>query len=335
MGMNQRVNAPGVWARDCVNMRRVLLNGWSGEWGPRWSLGLIGDRRRMIDPSPSEVEFAERIASTNVDSLSSADLFVADPDMVSLMDMAAPSMPDQPLEVSDLLATDGFIWFSTLLPDRSNMEPLSDYAAMSWSLLPADHWLLTLLRAERDMTDVPEGEAVLLHTYSKVRDLPGGDATLPNGMPGLLPSSSTIWQVGTLIGSVFGNVPKVKEHAPGFYQRAIATFWTLARQPLTDQIDTVPVGAKQLRRKSAHAGVANPNAEVRVIALRRHASSSTSASGSGRKVGVRFVTRGYWRNQWMPSTQSHRHIYIAPHWRGPADAPLLGGEKVFLARGDR
>jgi hypothetical protein len=39
--------------------------------------------------------------------------------------------------------------------------------------------------------------------------------------------------------------------------------------------------------------------------------------------------RGHWRQQWYPSIQDHRPVWIAPHRKGPEDAPMLGGEKVY------
>jgi hypothetical protein len=40
------------------------------------------------------------------------------------------------------------------------------------------------------------------------------------------------------------------------------------------------------------------------------------------------VVRGHWRNQWYPSLNARRPLWIAPYLKGPDDAPLLGGEKV-------
>ena len=42
----------------------------------------------------------------------------------------------------------------------------------------------------------------------------------------------------------------------------------------------------------------------------------------GRKHTYRYPVRGHWRNQWYPSTQSHKPIWIEDHIRGPHSAPL-------------
>lgn len=36
----------------------------------------------------------------------------------------------------------------------------------------------------------------------------------------------------------------------------------------------------------------------------------------------RWFVRGHWRNQWFPSTQSHKLIYVPPYVKGPEDKPL-------------
>ena len=42
--------------------------------------------------------------------------------------------------------------------------------------------------------------------------------------------------------------------------------------------------------------------------------------------------RGHWRNQYYPSRNDHRPIWIDPHFAGPEDKPLLGGERVNVLR---
>jgi hypothetical protein len=42
--------------------------------------------------------------------------------------------------------------------------------------------------------------------------------------------------------------------------------------------------------------------------------------------------RGHWRNHWYPSLGDDRPMWIAPYLKGPADAPLLGGDKVAVGQ---
>lgn len=48
----------------------------------------------------------------------------------------------------------------------------------------------------------------------------------------------------------------------------------------------------------------------------------------------RHMARGHWRNQWYPSLQEHRVIWIDEHWRGDADIGIVNGKTIYIARGD-
>lgn len=325
-------------AQACADARRVLTNLWDGAFGVSYALTLIGVR---IDPThlghPPSVDpqvdlRAAQIAATNAQHLREATLFVADPDLVDLIDTAAPTMPDQRLAESDLIAPSGFLWFSEPLPDRTGQDPVIPIAALAWTTVAPDH---PLMEARGD----GETPGVFIHTYARLRDMdgfPGHDDPRLRDIPGLFPSSSTAWTIGSLIGEAFGQAPPSERYQPGFYQRVAAAFWTLAQQPLTMAAEAPP-GDKTTRKKATRLGVTAPSAPVRVITLRRSERAQRhhdeSDETSGRKVGVRFVTRGHWRNQWLPSRKAHRQQWIAAHWRGPEDGPVQGGEKVFLAKG--
>lgn len=323
-------------ARACVNARRVLANGWTGEYGRGWAGDLMGLHPSTI--TSVQEKFRVDIAELNAKTLTQATLYVADSDMVALLDEAAPTMPDQPLHETDLLSDHGFVWFAAPLPDRSTDPTPLTYRAISWTLVGPDHPLLD----DHDDGKKPTTTAtVFIHTYSETLLLgqmknPGATVALTPGTPGLIPTSSTAWTMGTLMGEVFGEVPEDPALTPMFFQRVLAAFWALAVQPLTRTVETSP-GDRNLQKRAARSGVLRPYEDVRVVQLKHATGSSRAAEDPNddtkRRVGVRFPTRGFWRNQWMPSTQTHRHIYIAPHWRGPAGAPIQGGERVFLASG--
>lgn len=56
----------------------------------------------------------------------------------------------------------------------------------------------------------------------------------------------------------------------------------------------------------------------------------TPPGADSREWRHRWVVRGHWRNHWYPSLKDHRPVWISPYLKGPADAPLLGGEKVTV-----
>ena len=76
---------------------------------------------------------------------------------------------------------------------------------------------------------------------------------------------------------------------------------------------------------------------VRYIDLRRARTEPSDHTDdeprtSTREYRHRWIVRGHWRNQWYPSRNDHRPIWIDPHFAGPEDKPLLGGERVNVLR---
>lgn len=116
----------------------------------------------------------------------------------------------------------------------------------------------------------------------------------------------------------------------GWAAAVFATF-TLARQGNITEEDEQPVPRPE-RRRHERAGLPAPKA-VRVLRLRRSVPRAVRADTSpGRVYRHRWVVRGHWRNVWYPSIQAHRPKWIAQTIATPAgvpaDAPLLGGDKV-------
>lgn len=117
-------------------------------------------------------------------------------------------------------------------------------------------------------------------------------------------------------------------------ERTILATWLLMGQTLVRSERLV--APRPARRRIARA---DPHLDptVRYIAL-RHAraepSERTDAEQrtSSREYRHRWIVRGHWRNQWYPSRNDHRPIWIDPHLAGPEDKPLLGGERVNVLR---
>jgi hypothetical protein len=75
---------------------------------------------------------------------------------------------------------------------------------------------------------------------------------------------------------------------------------------------------------------------VQVVHLRKrdvvHRAEPAADDGTPkakRSLHCRFTVRGFWRNQWYPSTGTHAPKYIDSFLKGPADAPLVTRTKVF------
>jgi hypothetical protein len=117
-------------------------------------------------------------------------------------------------------------------------------------------------------------------------------------------------------------------------QRTILATWLLMGQTLVRcEPMTAPRAAG--RRIERLDPILDPT--VRFIDLRRArtepADHPGDDSGKGtREYQHRWIVRGHWRNQFYPSRNDNRPIWIDPHLAGPEDKPLLGGDRVNVLR---
>lgn len=317
-----------ILAKKTATARRGLVNMFASTLGQRVALDLMG----LSHPTPEHVDFARQIAATHSHTLAHSNLYLADTDMVDLIDTAAPTMPDQELHDIDIPTPHGFLYFAEPLPDRSGTPPDLPIHAISWAYLSSDHILLS----ERGTAD-----SILITSYIRIIDqaatIGRSEADLLPGSPKYVANATVVWTIGTLIGKVFGDVPPPGKATPGFYQRVAAAFWTLSQQPKMTTTTPQSPGQPSDVRRYRRAGIVDPAAPVSVVRLRRP-SAAALGNGVGRaggRMSVRAWTRGHWRNQWYSSVQLHRHIWVDPFIRGPEDAPFVGGERVFLAHGQK
>lgn len=135
-------------------------------------------------------------------------------------------------------------------------------------------------------------------------------------------------------GGVSGGEPNGDTDTTIALQRTILATWLLMGQTLVrSEPMTAPRAAR--RRIERLDPVLDPT--VRYIDLRRARTEPSdhhdNDGGKGtREYRHRWIVRGHWRNQYYPSRNDHRPIWIDPHVAGPEDKPLLGGERVNVLR---
>lgn len=114
-------------------------------------------------------------------------------------------------------------------------------------------------------------------------------------------------------------------------RRRMAALWLLMTQQGLATLE-VERASRAERRREERAG--RTPAPVTVVDVRRHAPSAKSEpGGEGRHLSVRFIVEGHWRRQaYGPKRQYRRPTWIAPHWRGPEDAPLHVPDRVHAFR---
>lgn len=109
-------------------------------------------------------------------------------------------------------------------------------------------------------------------------------------------------------------------------------FWRVFQRLMGERIITSerrPAG-RPARREAQRHGY-DPHAP-RVIELRRPTNREMDPEGERlRDVNWshRWIVGGHWRNQWFPSEQRHKQIYIGAYEKGPADLPLVIRDRVW------
>jgi len=183
-------------------------------------------------------------------------------------------------------------------------------------------------------------------------------ATLPTGAGGreqdvAIPTTSWFWRDGqrvdqldaalregyTARGARFSGFDTAGLEPTVRASMSFSRFFLAASAWLRQRIvvESVGTGTRQQARQLQRQHQLPEAPKVRIVELRRtqytHGGSVERVAGDGtRRLTVRFVVRGFWRNQFYASRNEHAPKYIEPHMRGPADAPLKDAATVFMVR---
>ena len=110
----------------------------------------------------------------------------------------------------------------------------------------------------------------------------------------------------------------------------LKALWTISAQPIS-AVATAPPSRPE-RRRAERIGLPDAGG-VRVITLRRqHRQTTAEDEELAVAWSHRWVVGGHWRNQYLPSTDSHRLQWIPDHVKRPADKPLVVKPTVFDVR---
>ncbi|WP_439660595.1 hypothetical protein ACSHWB_03220 [Lentzea sp. HUAS TT2] len=237
-------------------------------------------------------------------------LFYVAADMVELVDAAARSVPDFQLAPEDLPADAGLMVFQRPIAPSSLGETQLGITAVCWARVPGrDDVLLGSTYLDRDeaapVFDRIAPNRQMATTEPRLVYAHGGEFAWPFGDNAETMLDSTNFKVNLL--------PKLR-----------AAWLLMQQKPLVDISDVqLP---RPARRRLLRGGY-EPR-PVRLLELRRPKVTDSADESAVREHHHRWIVRGHWRQQWYPSRQVHRPVWIAPHLKGPDDAPLVGGEKV-------
>ncbi|MDH6521993.1 hypothetical protein M2163_001012 [Streptomyces sp. SAI-135] len=123
---------------------------------------------------------------------------------------------------------------------------------------------------------------------------------------------------------------RVDDPYDDFVGRYMFAFWRLNAQGVT-AADSLQTAAGVRAAASDADGYVPRDPDVRVIRLAAPSPRPSDPAGDEKRVyHHRWPVRMHKVRQWYPSLQEHRVIWRGPYIKGPADAPLMMGEKAYL-----
>lgn len=83
-------------------------------------------------------------------------------------------------------------------------------------------------------------------------------------------------------------------------------------------------------RRLERSGVEPDFGRIVLVHLRRRRETNeANPDPTPADYSHRFVVRGHWRNQWHPSVESHRLVWIDDYIKGPEDRPLIVKDPLY------
>lgn len=252
--------------------------------------------------------------------------YVAEP-FCELVRAAAPSLPTTTnFAQEDMPGPFGFMFFSLEFPLFSHLFEHPTTWAVQWvQTANGETWepqgVMTWWFADKAATIASMPEVMRLTSDKTVEDVREMQFLINETGPPMMPMMTAEVKFGSQLSALEG-VDKPGD--PYWFFRYLVTTWNLQRQRVTRTTETYPPRATQ--RRMSREGYAADLAKVRVIDL---GGSNSAGDGTGREYHHRWVVNGHWRNQWYPSLEDHRPVWISPYTKGPEDAPFLTGEKVY------
>jgi hypothetical protein len=279
--------------------------------------------------------------------LRTAEVFVVRPNMCQLIEHATRDMPEQILLPSDPPSDSGIAFFDEGLKDvfsSSGKDPEDTPPVMAVSWITSSVYIgpgAETYNATVNLdgaSDKPETYRVIFFTIFYDRDHHLTRKMLMNSSKRtstFIAKNSAHWPRLLMIDIAmwkYGELPNRKVSHPlwgGMSKRdpiagRMQAFFALCRQelPSIERYEPTEKEMKWVRRLDMRT---NP---VSVILLRRK--SGRGLEGTEVEWSHRWLVRGHWRQQWYPTLNEHRLIYINPHVKGPESKPFIVHDKVNI-----
>lgn len=275
-----------------------LIGRWQGS-------GALTPAEDLLEYLELPVDGAEAMARGMSGSLDEATTYWTSGEMTRFLTYSQQDFPDQRLTTSMLPSQHGFVYFDeSVKVDVVGGE--GDDRAVSFTAL---HWVWA--------GDEQDG-FLIITGYSTGAEVK--QATKAAGVKGMDLGSALYPIAHASLGHNDAPVDTL--------QRLLMAFWALIGQRVTDTT-RMPI-ERHARRRAERRGKQNIEDGIRVIRLRRLAGETPSDHDDKLVMwSHRWVVGGHWRQQWYPSADEHRPIWIAPHVKGPESAPLVLKDRIY------
>lgn len=264
--------------------------GVENQFAVAYPAGIVSPTRETFDRHAHHLERGIGVSN----------LYWISEDFTTLATMAGQDLAEVNFTPESLPSRFGLIVWARPIGEVPRPDGMAGIRAVSWTPVPEGIWINLYFQGDdADPTFGPEQRAEV------------GYLMCPNvgtGWPW-----STTWD----FNDVTNQVPEL-----AFLRTVFATFF-LIQQPGVATETPAPVD-KKLARSYARAKKKLP--DVKIVDLRRHARTrpeTEQEAAERRKISVRFMVRGHWKNQaYGPARSLRKPIYISPFIKGPDDAPF-------------
>lgn len=340
---------PHYTAGDVPALRRDLADWYGGPQGVQYYANAIALGQQEIRPPGPAERVSAQLAAAETARLRDGDLWYVDEDLCALLGAAHATMPAFAPRASDLPSKVGFAVFAEpiavypaqetrrddVVDALANIRGGDEFRQMSDRLYSDEAQIVAVSWGPTSNPHWPAGGLWMsFYAASAVHfaDLFPGNPAAAARARGMLPKltvdneAAIAWRPDGTPPEKFMLTGAQSQHGTLNWTRLVFAAFQLAAQANLAETDQQKTPRPE-RRRTEHAGL--PARDVRVIRLRRSiAADRDTEQCGGREWRHRWVVRGHWRNHWYPSLGDHRPKWIAPYLKGPADAPLLGGDKV-------
>lgn len=302
-----------------------------------------------------EAEYG-RITETYLDILESSDTFFMDRAFCDLVDHARREAPlDMRFDARWLLAKRGWLWMETpfevppvTLEERDLVK--LGVRGVGWREVPVG---ATLVAYDGSQEPAPPGSVQFCFYVDQehYRSLVSDDAqanlrALQRAAGEWSPWSFFVLRDGALLHERMLDFEERgrRENPEGAYiptdERIVHPLhemrWLYAALHLMAQRLATTVEHKvdrATRRRAERTGQTVPPI-IRVVTLRRLQLDRVAEKAEADVDWQwRWIVRGFWRNQWYPSENCHKRIFIESYLKGPENRPLKPDTlKLFVAR---